>query len=413
MSDFFVKLSSSVGVKLYVMVIGFIVTFMTYNVLGSKGRGEIAIILTWIAILQTVLYFSLGQIAYKKVIDNVISRESALRSILTFDLLVFFLIYFFGVLIYIFAIPQNSVNPLTFLFALIAVPLLIMEQQLLSLNLADNNIQWINKVVFLSKTIGFVFYFVFFFVLKYQSTMLFFVFYNINLLLSVFIYFVFYCKKIKITSLKLDFYNMWEMIKDSIAFHSNAIGYALIINSPIIVLSWIVDVNQVAHFEMSMKLLSIFLVVGQAFQTIIMGQFSKGNFILGWQHYKTCLLWLMIILMASIFISYFVAPYIIPIIIKNESESVLMLFKSLLFIVIPMNLMQILISIYLVRSWHWQISFIHFVVGVLSVISGFYFVKKFGVNGIIYSQWVTYSAILFVFLLTILFVNKLVNNEKI
>lgn len=413
MNKFIIKLSSSLGVKLYVMLGGFFVTFVTYNILGSQARGQIAIILTWIGVLQTIFYFSLGQITYKKVIDNLISREMALRIVLTFDLLAVFFVYFFGVLVYMFAIPPNSINILTFLFALSAVPLLIIEQQLLSLNLADNNIQWINKVIFLSKTIGFLFYFVFFVVLECQSIIMFFVFYNTSMLLSVSIYLVFYCRKINVTSFRFELYDTWKILKDSIVFHSSAIGYSLIINGPIIVLSWMVDINQVAHFEISMKLISVFLVVGQAMQTIVMGQFSNGDFIQGWMSYRHCLLWLVVVLIMSVIFSYFVAPYVIPYLIETDSEVVLGIFNSLLFIVLPMNLMQILISIYLVRSWYWQISIIHFGVGVLCLVSGFYLVKLFGINGIIYSQWIIYSVLLLVFLLTFFFVNRLVNNGKI
>ncbi|EKI0736900.1 oligosaccharide flippase family protein [Vibrio parahaemolyticus] len=398
MKELIEKLFSTTFVKLYSLSLGFVIMFYTLNVLGVEERGEIAIVLSWSSTLFTALYLSLGQIAYRRIKDNHLEINTVCSSLLTFTLLVTVFLIVIIPICYAFFIPNGRVSLLLLYFSCFSVPFLMLEQYFLSLNLVGNNIKKINSILLISKTISFVII-IFFSNVFSLSVML--VVFSITLanVTSGLWFFVDFKKRNKFI-FKFSKVNLISMLKEGASFHIfNAIGFIIYTNGVLLLSPWFISKFEYGIIDVSLKIVSVYTVIGMAFQTVIMGFFGKEGLRDAWGEFNKVLLLYIMSFLVIVFASFFILKPLLSLIISENSELISSFVVELLPFLILMVTSTFVPSLFVIFGWYRYSALYNVILALVTFFSLIYFMSNQGVTGIVSSLKITYCTMGLLFVL--------------
>ncbi|EGQ9304205.1 oligosaccharide flippase family protein [Vibrio parahaemolyticus] len=398
MKELIGKLFSTTFVKLYSLSLGFVIMFYTLNVLGVEERGEIAIVLSWSSTLFTALYLSLGQIAYRRIKDNALELNTVCSSLLIFILLVTMCLVVIVPICYALFIPSGRVSLLLLYFSCFSVPFLMLEQYFLSLNLVGNNIKKINVILLTSKTISFVIIIFFSNVFSLSVSLVVFSITFANIISGLW-FFIDFKKRNKFTFV-FSKVNLFSILKEGAGFHIfNALGFILYTNGVLLLSPWFISKFDYGIVDVSLKIVSIYTVVGMAFQTVIMGFFGKEELREAWGNFNKILALYFISFLIIILTSFFVLKPVLSLLINENSELISGFVLELLPYLALMVTSTFVPSLFVIFGWYRYSAFYNIILAFITLSSLIFFMSNQGVLGIISSLKVTYCTmgVLFVF----------------
>ncbi|EGQ7675718.1 oligosaccharide flippase family protein [Vibrio parahaemolyticus] len=398
MKELIGKLFSTTFVKLYSLSLGFVIMFYTLNVLGVEERGEIAIVLSWSSTLFTALYLSLGQIAYRRIKDNALELNTVCSSLLIFILLVTMCLVVIVPICYALFIPSGRVSLLLLYFSCFSVPFLMLEQYFLSLNLVGNNIKKINVILLTSKTISFVIIIFFSNVFSLSVSLVVFSITFANIISGLW-FFIDFKKRNKFTFV-FSKVNLFSILKEGAGFHIfNALGFILYTNGVLLLSPWFISKFDYGIVDVSLKIVSIYTVVGMAFQTVIMGFFGKEKLREAWGNFNKILALYFISFLIIILTSFFVLKPVLSLLINENSELISGFVLELLPYLALMVTSTFVPSLFVIFGWYRYSAFYNIILAFITLSSLIFFMSNQGMLGIISSLKVTYCTmgVLFVF----------------
>ncbi|WP_273844456.1 hypothetical protein [Providencia rettgeri] len=282
--------------RVYSTGVGFLLILLSAEILGLDIRGKIAIAVTWMTAFFTFLHLSIGQLGYKIVIDDKNKTSEVISYFIIYDLIITLSLAISLPVIFNFFIPTSKISLLELYFSLLLVPVMMLEQQLLTLFLAFNDTNVLNKVSIINRTLNLIFTSLLLFAFPNYFT-----FIACLFLLSASMAYSYFSKIKNEFSYQFIKFNFIKLVKNGINFHFfNAFGYIGYTLLPLLILPLYVANNEFALYEIGFKLISLVMIVATSCQLLAMRVFSKEiNIKSGWNQYL------------KIVLIYFIISYII------------------------------------------------------------------------------------------------------
>lgn len=296
--------------RVYSTGVGFLLILLSAEILGLDIRGKIAIAVTWMTAFFTFLHLSIGQLGYKIVIDDKNKTSEVISYFIIYDLVITLFLAIALPVIFHFFVPISKISLFELYFSLLLVPVMMLEQQLLTLFLAFNDTNVLNKVSVVNRTLNLLLTSILIFTFPNYFTFIICLF-----LLSASMAYSYYIKIKKDFSYRFKKYDFIQLIKNGVNFHFfNAFGYIGYTLLPLLILPVYVASNEFALYEIGFKLISLVMIVATSCQLLAMRVFGKEiDFKKGWSKYLK-IVFIYFIISYIIVLSYILAyPYLIKI----------------------------------------------------------------------------------------------------
>lgn len=392
--------------RVYSSGIGLLLILFSAGILGLTVRGEIAISVTWMTAFFTFLHLSIGQLGYKKVLEDKKRGKEIILYFIIYDLFITLLLAIFLPLIYDLFIPTNKISLIDFYFALSLVPIMMLEQQLLSLFLASNDTNVLNRISITNRTLNFLITLLLIYLLPNYYTFIICLF-----ILSAAMAYSYY-KNINYTGRYVfDAHEFFQLIKNGVGFHFfNAFGYIGYTLLPLLILPKFISSEKFALYEIGFRFISLVMIIATSCQLMGMRAFSKERDVIrGWSQYLRIILIYFSLSYTAVFAFLILYPFIsaIPFLIKfNLSFSV---FKELLPYVPLIGTTAFLPTLFVNLNMLKLSAIYNFTLGLCCFILIIIFTKLLGVSGLLLSLKIIYSFAGVLFIIIICYVY----NEKI
>ncbi|OAT51689.1 MATE family efflux transporter [Providencia heimbachae] len=296
--------------RVYSTGIGFLLILLSAEILGLDIRGKIAIAVTWMTAFFTFLHLSIGQLGYKIVIDDKNKTSEVISYFIVYDFIITLSLAVVLPVIFHLFIPASKISLFELYFSLLLVPVMMLEQQLLTLFLAYNDTNVLNKLSIINRTLNLLLTSILIFISPNYFTFIVCLF-----LLSASMAYSYYAKINHNFSYKFINYNFINLIKNGINFHFfNAFGYIGYTLLPLLILPTYVASNEFALYEIGFKLISLVMIIATSCQLLAIRVFSKENDIKkGWNQYLK-IVFIYFLISYMVVLSYIlIYPYIIKI----------------------------------------------------------------------------------------------------
>lgn len=413
----FLKFISLSLARVYSTGVGLLLIIVSSEILGLDIRGKIAIAVTWMTAFFTFLHLSIGQLGYKIVIEDRKRTSEVIGYFIIYDIAITVILSLALPIVYGFFIPSTKITLPEFYFSLALVPIMMFEQQMLTLFLAFNDTGILNRISIINRTGNFVITLGLLFLFPGYYTFIICLF-----ILSASMAFSYYQS---IHNNELYCFIMSEfkrLIKRGLGFHFfNAFGYIGYTLLPLLILPRYVSSEKFALYEIGFRFISLIMIIATACQLLAMRAFSREQSIIkGWRQYLriVCIYFALSYTTVIIFFLLYPMLFSLPYVAKYGLS--LSVFRDLLpyvpFIGTTVFLPTLFVNLNLLNLS----ALYNFILGILCFVLIFVFAKTLGVVGIFISLKIVYSlsALLFIFIMWFIYTKKikgeyLDDNKKI
>ena len=404
------KIFSTSSVKIYVIILGLIITAVTARYLGKSGRGQVVLIIQWAQLFFTMAYFSLGQVSFHHLKNNKDALSKVVTSLLSFAIVVSVLCFGIIYILYLFKNDIYGDSPsILFAIGMILIPFLIIEQYSNSILLYIDKLNIYNKYLFISKTIssavilllvllgfgvpGFLI-----------GTML----GTITFAIMIIIYF----KRQRIFKWDFDFKTIKTLITKGIQLHITAIGSFLYIKSNILLIGHYMTDDDVGIYDMSVRLINVMMIVPQSALLVSFSQIAKTEAKKMWRDYKKLFFQLNGIMILLAVIAYFLAPIIIKVFAGDEFIPSIKYFRLLLLTTVFMSTGIIVASQIISRGWFKLASISSISLAALNLSLNFILIPKYNLDGAVWATFFTYAASFCINIIILMIINRIEKKES-
>lgn len=296
--------------RVYSTAVGLFLVLMSAEFMGLEERGKIAISVTWVTALFTFLHLSIGQLSYRIVINDKKRVNEMITYFIVYDLLLTVILFVFYPFIYHLFVPAKAINLGEFYLALPLVPIMMFEQQMLSLFLALQDTNKLNKITVINKSINLVVTTCLIYL--YPDYMVFIIcLFMLSFFMSI-SYFLGITEKYR---LKFDRIEFTKLLAKGGGFHFfNAFGYIAYTSLPLLILPNLLITNDFALYEIGFKLISVVLIIATSSQLLSMRVFSKElDLKVAWKKYLNVIFLYFILSYSIVFFYMLLHPFLLDI----------------------------------------------------------------------------------------------------
>nr|BBM63183.1 predicted O-antigen flippase [Escherichia albertii] len=392
--------------RVYSTGIGLLLIIFSSEMLGLDARGKIAIAITWMTAFFTFLHLSIGQLGYKIVIDDRKRTSEIIGYFIAYDISVTSVLALVLPVVYHFFIPWTKITLPEFYFSLTLVPIMMFEQQMLTLFLAFNDTGKLNLISILNRTGNFVITLGLLFLFPGYYTFIFCLFVlSFSMSLS---YFLFVYNNERCYFVAREFK---KLIKRGAGFHFfNAFGYIGYSILPLLILPKYVSSEQFALYEIGFRFISLIMIIATACQLLAMRVFSReDNIIKGWKLYLRIVFIYFTISYIVVVFFYLLYPILFDFTYVIKYRLSLSIFRELLPYVPFIGTTVFLPTLFVHFNLLNLSALYNFTLGIFCFILIFSLAKTFGVTGVLISLKIIYSlsALLFTFIIWVVYTKKI------
>ncbi|MCF1957717.1 MULTISPECIES: hypothetical protein [Proteus] len=333
--------------RFYSTFVGLVLLLLSTEILGFEQRGQIAISISWMTTIFTISYLSLGQIGYKIVVDDNSKISNVISIFFIYSLLVTLSILLLVYPIYKYFLPNGSIEIEYFIFSVILIPGLMLEQQMLSLFIGKRDTSIMNKITIIVKT--FILLLSILLIYLFPSKYLFISLLSLMSLLLAFSFFYNLNKDINF-KFHFDFTLFKKMLLSGLNFHFfNAFGYILYTQLPLLVLPWFFPNDIYAKYEITFKFLSLLTIIATTCQLLGMRIFSNTEISkkVAWKKYISIVGIYFLLSYCIVGICYLIKPILFNFNFFNEYQTSYILFLQLALFIPFMNTSAFLPTLFL------------------------------------------------------------------
>lgn len=395
MRELWVNIAHTSGAKIYGMVLGIFVLFLTARLLGPEGRGHVAAIGTWVGMFSTFAYMSLGQVALHRMADD--REQRRFGGLLGSLLLIAIVLSMGGWLVAVgmyYANPQGAFKGLPswpLVVGFLALPFLIWEQYGSSLLMGLDQIRIYNRYQMIGRTITFVAVFGLVLGLGLGVTgVLGAILLGQIIVALAGVRFLFSIVRIKGLSCRPNRVEINALLSGGAKLHLNAIGTFLFTSANILILNYYHGAEQTGYFQLATQMLGVLMIIPQAASMVIYGQVTTFGPDGAWQRNKELLIQITLSMIVISAVSAILAPWGIILLAGEAFRPAVEPFQWMLLGLIGMTFSTVMAPQWIGRGYFWQVAGLTFLFGAINLGANFWLIPLYGMMGAVYAFLATY-----------------------
>jgi O-antigen/teichoic acid export membrane protein len=383
------------GARIYTLLTGIFVLFITARLLGSEGRGQVAAITTWVSLFSTFAYLSLGQVAIHRLAQDPGHQRfgQLLGSLATFAVILSAAGWVIALCFYVID-PDGlfkGLPPLALAVGFVALPFLIWEQYGSSLLAGLERIRVYNGFQIAGRTIMVLGIFIMVGGLDWGvvgvlgATIL----GQVVVAMGGIGVLVRYSSE-KSSKICPDASEIRELVAGAAKLHLNAIGSFLITSANVLILNHYRGAAEVGCFQLAAQLVAILMVVPQAASTAIFGKVATLGSDAAWPQNRRMLMQQTLLMVAVGIVAAMFAPWGIPLLAGESFRPAVAQFQWMVPGLIGLTFSSVMAPQWIGRGYFWQAAALTFAIGALNLAANLWLIPSHGVNGAVVTFVVTY-----------------------
>lgn len=396
MRETWMNIAHTSGAKIYSMLIGVLTLSLTARLLGPEGRGEVAVISTWISLFSTFAYLSLGQVALNRMADDLTKQRFGhlLGSLIFLTIVLTFVGWLVALWSYLFD-PEGwfkGLPGLPLLIGFLSLPFMIWEQYGSSLLIGLERIRIYNKYQIMGRTFSALAIVMLVGGMGWGVSGV----VGANLVgqmivasggLAFLVQFVrrqgLLCRPDKIETKAL--------LTGGVKLHLNAIGSFFVTSINVLILNSYYGAEETAYFQLALQLLSVLVIIPQAASMVIYGKVSRLGPNGAWPENKRLLIHITIAMTVLGIFAAILAPWGITLLAGEKFFPAVKPFQWMLVGLIGMSFSTVMAPQWIGRGYLWQAAGLTFLVGAINLAANFWLIPLYGITGAVYAFLGTYS----------------------
>jgi O-antigen/teichoic acid export membrane protein len=383
------------GAKIYSMVVGVFVLFLTARLLGPEGRGQIAAIITWVGMFSTFAYLSLGQVALHRMASDQAQKRfgNLLGSLLLMTIVLTLAGWLVALGLYWYnpegAFKGLPVIPLVVGF--LALPFMIWEQygSYLLMGLERIRIYNRNQIIGRTVSVAAVFALVGGLGLGVAGVL------EASLLGQVIVAiggigFLFAFAQNKGLICRPDISEIKALLAGGATLHLNAIGNFLFTSVNILILNNYSGAEQTGYFQLATQLLGVLMIIPQAASMVIFGKVTSLGPNGAWPDNKRLLVQITLGMIVLSAVAALLAPRGITLMAGEAFRPAVVPFQWMLLGLIGMTFSTVMAPQWIGRGYFWQAAGLTFLVGAINLAANLLLIPRYGMQGAVYAFLATY-----------------------
>lgn len=383
------------GAKIYSMIIGLIILALTSRLLGPEGRGQVAVITTWVNLFSTFAYLSLGQVALHRMARD--PENKFIGNLLGSLLMMAGILSLLGWLV-AWGIYSNDIQgifrnlPVTaLLIGFAALPFLIWEQYGSSLLMGLEKIKIYNYYQIVGRTLSLALMMILVgwlgqgVVGVLQASLL-----GQMIIALGGLGFLFKFAQSKNSTCRPDKNETIDLLKGGFKLHLNAVGGFLFTSSSILILNHYHGAEETAYYQLATQLIGVLMIIPTAAGMVIYGKVTRLGPNGAWPENKLLLIQITLGMICVCVIAAILAPWGITLLAGEKFLPAVAPFKLMLFGLIGMTFSTVMSPQWIGRGYFWQAAALTLLVGLLNLVICFMLVPSYGLNGAIIAFLSTY-----------------------
>ncbi len=380
--------------KIYAMVTGLLILFLTARLLGPEGRGQVAVISTWVAMFGTAACLSLGQVALRRMTLHK-DRLGLLLGSLVGMAIGLSLLGWLAVFGLFKAMPDlvfKGLPALALVIGFAALPLVIWEHYGSSLLIGLQRVDIYNRYQVIGRTVAVVGVLVLAGVLGLGIAGVL----GASLLGEAVVAlggmgFLLASVKSAGQSSRADCGEIGELLKGGARLHLNTVGSLLITSVNVLVLNHYRGPEQAGYFQLAFQLVAVLLIVPQAASMVISGQVTALGPASAWPANRRMLVQITGTMLALGGVGALLAPWAIPWVAGEAFRPAVQPFQWLLLCLVGMSFSTLMTPQWIGRGYFVQAALLTVAAGVLGLGMNLWLIPTHGVDGAVWALLATYT----------------------
>lgn len=395
MKHIWANIAHTSGAKIYSLLVGVFILSLTARLLGPQGRGEVAVITTWVSMFSTFAHLSLGQVALHRMANDTTHQSFGrlLGSLLMLTVLLTAAAWLVAATIHAYK-PRSSfigIPELALLVGFMALPFMVWEQYSSSLLMGLERVRIYNKYQVLGRTATVVAVFALVGGLEFgvPGVMV------ANLLGQIIValggigFLLAYVRQ-KGLVCKPQMAESKALLQGASKLHLNAIGTFLFTSINLLILNYYHGTEQTGYFQMATQLLGVLMIIPSSASMVMFGKVTRLGPNGAWPDNKRLLVQITLGMMALSAIAAIMAPWGITLLAGEKFRPAVEPFQWMLLGMIGMTFSSVMGPQWIGRGYFWQAAGLTFLTGTINIAANFLLIPDLGINGAIYTYIGTY-----------------------
>lgn len=395
MKHIWANIAHTSGAKIYSMVAGVLTLALTARLLGPEGRGQVAVITTWVSMFSTFAYLSLGQVALHRMAADPEKKRFGLLlgSLLT-------IAGFVTVAGWLVAAGMCIYNPdgtfkglpaVALLVGFLALPFMVWEQYGSALLMGLDRIRTYNKYLVFGRTTSLVAIFglVGWLGLGVAGVMAASLVGQIIVALGGGFFLLAYAKK-KGVDCKPQMAESRALLLGGAKLHLNAVGAFLFTSANVLILNNYHGSELSGYFQLATQLLGVLMIVPSSASMVMYGKVTSLGPNGAWPDNKRLLIQITLAMVGLSTIAAVLAPWGITLLAGEKFRPAVVPFQWMLLGLVGMTFSTVMAPQWIGRGYFWQAAGLTFLAGGINLALNFWLIPLHGMQGAVYAFIGTY-----------------------
>jgi len=381
--------------RIFSLLVGVVVLFITARWLGPDGRGTVAAITTWVGLFATFGSLSLGQVAIHSLAAD--RARERLGAILGGLLLVLAVVSLGGWLIAGAASwlrPGSflpDLRPLLMVAGFAMLPFLILDQYSAALLTALNQLRVYNRYLVIGRSVVLVCVLAFVGLLGAGviGVLLATLTGQVLVAAGALVFLAGHVRKAG-QAIRIDKPELRKLLEGGVKLHPSTVGTFLFSSADILILHYYRGPAETGQYQLAAQLISVLIVVPQAASLVLFGSIAAKGPDRAWDENWRLLKHAMALMTVLAVVAGLSAPWWIVLLAGHEFAPSARLFQWLLLSVPGMTFSLLLAPQWIGRGFFLHASILTVAVGLLNVGANLYLVPLYGAMGAVVSNIATF-----------------------
>lgn len=376
--------------RIFSLLGGTVVLFLTARILGPERQGIIAAAVAWVSLFANFAGLSLGQVIHYRIQEN---KDQDWFPTVFGGLL--FLLFVLSVTAYLlaFGVYQlsngelfKSIPPVLITIAFALLPLVIWDQFSSNLLAAVGKLRIYNTAQYVGRAIWVL------------MTITLIVIMNFGMMgailaqimgLSIMAIIGFFALwKLLPEGVKLRKSEIKEMLKGSAKLHFNTVSAFLLSQTSILMLNHFATNAEVGWFQLAYQMVIMLLIIPQAASIAFFARMSEVGPNSLWLEQKNLIIQILGVIVLFSIMAYFVAPVVVLLAVGTDFMPAVKIFRSLLPVALGMSLAQLMTSQWIGRGAFLPTTIVTSCVAAANIAANAVLIPKFGMMGAVWASLV-------------------------
>lgn len=395
MKQLWLNIAHTSGAKVYSLLVGVLTLSLTARLLGPEGRGQVAVITTWVSMFSTFAYLSLGQVALHRMAGDPTHRRFGylLGSLLLLAAVLTIAggLAAFGMYAYNPNGTFKGLPAVALLVGFMALPFLVWEHYGSSLLMGLGRIHIYNKyqVIGRTTTVVAVFALVGWLGFGVAGVLAASLLGQIIVAMGGIGFLLAFTKQEGVTC-KPQKAETHALLLGGAKLHLNAIGTFLFTSANVLILNNYHGTEQTGYFQMAIQLLGVLMIIPVSASMVIYSKVTSLGPNGAWPENKRLLIQITLGMIALSVIAAILAPWGITLLAGEKFRPAVEPFQWMLLGVIGMTFSTVMAPQWIGRGYFWQAAGLTFLVGAINLAANFWLIPIYGMTGAIYAFLGTY-----------------------